>query len=107
MNDLIHLQMKFQQYLMQSNYAIENDIEETKRDPTKTRLEIYNNAYHLRLIEALSSNFPILQKSLGFDQFQELAQLYIHAHPSTFRSIRWFGDKLENFLLEHNNYCDF
>lgn len=107
MNNLTQLQKKFQQYLMQSNQAIENDIEETKSVSTKTRLEIYSNAYDSRLVQALSSNYPILQKYLGHDQFQELAHIYIHNYPSTFRSIRWFGDKLENFLLEDDNYKDY
>lgn len=107
MNHLINLQNKFQNYLINSNIDINADIEETKKVSATTRLQIYSNAYQFRLIEALSSNYPILQKYLGDELFQELALLYIDAHPSTFRSIRWFGDQLENFLREHDKYNEF
>jgi len=107
MNNLMNLQNKFQSYLINSDCDINADIEETKKVSATTRLQIYSNAYRFRLIEALSSNYPILQKFLGEVLFQELALHYIDAYPSTFRSIRWFGDKLENFLREHDEYNAF
>lgn len=107
MNDLMNLQNKFQSYLITSAGDINKDIKETNKISASTRLQIYSNAYQFRLIEALASNFPILQKYLGEQQFQELALLYIAAHPSAFKSIRWFGDRLENFLREHSKYAEF
>lgn len=107
MNNLINLQNKFQSYLTTSDGEINTDIEETKKVSAATRLQIYSNAYRFRLIEALESNYPILQKYLGDELFQELALLYIDAHPSTFKSIRWFGDQLQNFLREHDEYTEF
>ena len=35
-------------------------------------------------------------KSGGDDGFRELAAAYVSAHPSHFRSIRWFGDRLRD-----------
>src|SRR5579862_3161955 len=107
MTNLMNLQNKFQSYLINSNNDIRLDIEETKKVSATTRLQIYSNAYRFRLIEALASNYPVLQKYLGADSFQELAIQYIDEHPSTFRSIRWFGNQLENFLREHNQYNAF
>jgi hypothetical protein len=107
MNHLMNIQNKFQSYLITNDANIKMDIEETKKVSATTRLQIYSNAYRCRLIEALAANFPILQKYLGEEQFQELALLYIVAHPSTFKSIRWFGDQLENFLREHDKYTEF
>jgi len=107
MNHLMNLQIKFQSYLINSENDINSDIEETKKVSASTRLQIYRNAYRFRLIEALASNYPILQKYLGDELFQELATLYINAHPSTFKSIRWFGDQLENFLQGHDKYSEF
>ncbi len=106
MNDLSHLQNKFQSYLIHDDCNIHADIEETKKVSATTRLEIYSNAYRSRLIEALASNYPVLQKTLGDEPFQELALLYLDAYPSTFRSIRWFGDRLEFFLREHDQYAE-
>jgi len=102
MSALMHLQNKFQSYLINSDCDINADIEETKKVSAITRLQIYGDAYQSRLIEALASNYPILQKYLGDESFQELALHYIDEHPSTFRSIRWFGDQFENFLQKHN-----
>ncbi len=105
MKPLMNLQNKFQSYLVTSDGDINAYIEETKKVSATTRLEIYSNAYRYRLIEALSSNYPILQTYLGDELFQELALLYIASHPSTFKSIRWFGDQLESFLREQ--YTEF
>jgi len=104
MTNLMNLQNKFQSYLVNLDSNIKSDIEETKKVSATTRLQIYSNAYRFRLIDALSSNYPMMQKYLGDDSFHELALLYIDAYPSTFRSIRWFGDQLEIFLRDHNKY---
>lgn len=106
MNNLMNLQNKFQTYLIDSDFSIENSIIETQKTRVKIRLEIYSNAYCFRLIEALSSNYPILKIYLGNEQFETLAKLYIKEYPSQFRSIRWFGDKLEFFLKNNNDYGD-
>jgi hypothetical protein len=107
MDKLITLQNKFQSYLMTANEVIHSEIEGTQKVSSHTRLEIYFHAYRHRLIDALASNYPILQKYLGEQAFEELALLYIDAHPSPFRSIRWFGNQLENFLQEQVIYADY
>lgn len=104
MNGLRHLQNKFQAYLLQSNSAFQNHIVTTGKVSAETRLAIYANAYRSRLIEALAANYPILQVYLGCEQFKELGQAYLSACPSSYRSIRWFGDKLAHFLCENSPY---
>jgi len=64
-------------------------------------LEVYVDAYWGRLREALSDNYPVLHRALGDDGFRELAVAYLGAHPSHFRSIRWFGDRLAEFIAAH------
>lgn len=59
---------------------------------------LYRMAYRARLLAALRDNFPVLHRALGDEAFADLAHDYIDAHPSRFRSIRWFGDALVNFL---------
>lgn len=59
---------------------------------------LYRVAYRARLLAALRDNFPVLQRALGDEAFADLAHDYIDAHPSRFRSIRWFGDALVAFL---------
>ena len=59
---------------------------------------LYRMAYRARLLAALRDNFPVLHRALGDEAFAGLAHDYIAAHPSRFRSIRWFGDALVDFL---------
>lgn len=62
------------------------------------RMQIYAFAYRSRLQEALAHNFPVLQSHLGESAFAALAGSYIEAHPSTFVSIRAFGDRFAPWL---------
>jgi hypothetical protein len=59
---------------------------------------IYLQAYRARLSAALRDNYPVLLRALGDDAFAALASAYIANRPSRFRSIRWFGDALSDFL---------
>lgn len=65
---------------------------------TAPRLNVYRNAYRLRLVEALRSNYPVLHRVLGDDEFAALGQAYLADHPSREPSIRWFGDRLCGWL---------
>jgi hypothetical protein len=59
---------------------------------------IYLQAYRARLTAALQDNYPVLRRAIGDDAFAALAGAYIVWRPSNFRSIRWFGDCLADFL---------
>src|SRR3990167_541674 len=98
MNNLHDLQCKFQSCLIHSDPDFKSYINNTGKLSIETRLSIYENAYRLRLMDALAANYPVLYKCLGDDQFNQLAESYLKCHPSTYRSIRWFGDKLAFFL---------
>jgi hypothetical protein len=62
------------------------------------RVGIYQDAYHLRLAEALASNYPAIEQYLGEEEFGAMARAYTSAHPSCNTSIRWFGSRLALFL---------
>ena len=64
---------------------------------------IYVNAYRARLREALCDNYPILALALGDESFDQLAEVFIEASPSRFRSIRWFGDGLAAFMAQRDD----
>ena len=67
----------------------------------EARLEIYHQAYRLRLIDALRNDYPALQTYLGEDNFAALAMEFIATNPSHNPSLRWFGEKLPHFLKDH------
>jgi hypothetical protein len=104
---LLALQNKFQAHLLHAENAIQNEIVSTENVSTAIRLSVYSNAYRSRLYEALVSHYPALQIYLGGEQFEMLASDYIELNPSHYRSIRWFGDKVVDFLKDNEPYNDF
>lgn len=106
MKDLMSLQDKFQAYLLDANNQIEDLIVGTDKVPVELRLMVYGNAYRSRLLEALESTYPVLKAYLGDDDFYQLGHEYLDAFPSTYPSIRWFGDQLSAFLKDHEYYSN-
>lgn len=106
MNKLSDLQKDFQHYLLTSNAAFKQCINGTATFSAEARLSIYENAYRARLIDALANNYPVLQKYLGCEAFNQLGMVYLKSNPSTHRSIRWFGDTLATFLAETIFYAE-
>ncbi len=104
LQNLSQLQNYFQDYLHQGKNNIQQYIVDTQKVSAESRLTIYSDAYRLRLLEALTDTYPTMLKYLGESSFTELATAYIDAHPSTYKSIRWFGDSLANFLSQGAQY---
>jgi Putative DNA-binding domain len=70
------------------------------------RLGVYVDAYVLRLLEALRTNYPALHQLLGDQDFDHMACRYLAAHPPSHSSIRWFGSRLSNFLGRETPYTN-
>lgn len=64
------------------------------------RLDIYRHAYRARLVAALRSNYPVLHRVLGDEDFEALALDYLAHRPHRQPSIRWFGDALAEHLAD-------
>jgi len=95
---LAQLQRQFQDNVLRGEPQMLAHVIATEAVPAQTRLSIYSEGYRLRLIDALAGNMPRMQQLLGEQEFATLAQHYIDECPSTFRSIRWFGDRLAESL---------
>ncbi len=106
MSELAALQGRFMRWLLQGDPELAADVADDGRLPLQTRLEVYRNAYGLRLAEALADSYPAVHTLLGDARFDALARSYIEAHPSTYRSIRWFGDRLAAYLAERAPWCE-
>ena len=98
MHKLLTLQKALQNFLLHSDAAIKKLIIGTKKFPIKKRLAIYQNAYQLRLVEALGDNFPKLKQYMGDDEFEKCGLHYLAKFPSNYTSIRWFGAELAVYL---------
>jgi hypothetical protein len=98
------LQKDMQQYLLGKTSGITAAIVDTPPLPAKDRLAIYRNAYQVRLIDALHETYPVLHSLLGDEVWVELGEAFVAEYPSTFRSIRWYGRELPDFLAEREPF---
>ena len=96
MHTLSPLLARFQQQVLGGSLAGAGSFDEVTG-----HMDIYIQAYQGRMRQALASNFPVLHRAMGDDDFAQLAQAYCTAHPSTHRSIRWLGDSLLPYLEAH------
>jgi hypothetical protein len=95
---LAELQSDLQDFLLDKRINADDLTLETPSFSKHERLQIYHEAYRLRLIDALGNDYPALKKLLGEDEFVSLAKIFISKYPSNHPSLRWFGEKLSVFL---------
>jgi hypothetical protein len=69
-----------------------------RTDGSPPLLAVYRHAYRARLVAALADNHTVLQRALGDEAFDALGRAYAEACPSTRPSIRWYGDRLADFM---------
>ena len=98
MSTLRQLQDDFQACVLYCKEHFSGQIVSTATADATERLEVYQHAYRLRLLEVLGNDFPGLKGLIGQQQFTELAGAYIAAHPSTSRSVRQLGAYLCAFI---------
>lgn len=67
------------------------------------RLAIYVNAYTARLAESLAATYPHVRQALGPTAFACLCARFAREHPSTFPSVRDYGEAFPAFLFEHHD----
>lgn len=107
MSGLQRLQEDFQYYLLTGNNQIHAQVLGSDQVSSNERLTIYADAYRLRLLEALATDFPGLHALLGAVEFDAMARAYITLHPSPYFSLRWYGDRLGEFLRTTEPYSKY
>jgi hypothetical protein len=100
------LQVDMQRHLLGQESAVTAAIVDAPPLPAADRLAIYRNAYQVRLIDALHETYPVLHGLLGDEAWVEMGQAYVAAHPSVFRSIRWYGRELAVFMAASPPYSE-
>jgi hypothetical protein len=97
---LVAVQHAFQDYVLHGTDGIADRIEPGRLADYQRRLAIYYDAYRLRLVEALGTDFDALVTVMGKEGFQHACRAYVEATPSMFRNVRWYGGNLAAFLRE-------
>ena len=98
MTRLAELQKKLQHYVLHPHPGMDDDVIGSENASAQVRLEIYADAYRLRLIEALATDYSAVKALAGEAGFDRLARAYIDSHPSTYYNVRWFGGNFPDFL---------
>ena len=100
------LQDQMMSYLLHDERAIDEHIVEQGKVSINTRLNIYKNAYKVRLRETIDNDHPILGLYLGDELFQAMVDGYLDQFPSTQTSLRHFAHQLPEFLSNTSPFCD-
>lgn len=98
MSTLIQLQRAFQAYVYDREGGMLTYVVGNTQVTAEERLNVYAEAYRLRLIEVLGNEFPGLRALVGEQGFEVLAQGYIQSSPSSKFNVRWYGAGLADFL---------
>ena len=77
---------------------VEDVVLPSARLTAAERVEIYHGMYPGRMVEALESDYPALQRLLGADGFADLVRDYVQAHPSRSYTLNRLGDHFPEFV---------
>ena len=69
--------------------------------PRDQRLGVYADAYFLRLLECLETDFPATRRALGKEAFAPLVADYLQNHPSSSPNVGDLGEAMPVFLRTH------
>lgn len=98
------LQRAFQDYLLATSDGFQAAVRDTSKADRVTLLDVYRDGYALRLIEALTTDYPGVMAMAGPADFDHMARAYIAAHPSHHPSVRWYGRDMADFLATTEPY---
>lgn len=106
MSDLARLQQQFVAFLQgqQSDFPVL--IGDQPPVATDIRLNIYQNAYRMRLRETIDNDHPMLGKYLGDEFYDILVANYIDTYPSKVKSLRYFCDAIPTLLAEQKPFAE-
>jgi len=102
--DLQQMQSAFKGYLFSGVNQLElaSSVASANNIDSILRLDVYRNAYYVRLQEALAHDFPALLAVMGDELFGRDMAVYLQAYPSTDPSIRYIGQYLSRWFIQNN-----
>lgn len=103
MNNLSRLQHEFQARVLTPDAADAPAwVSAGGRAAPATQLGVYCHAYRARLQEVLAKDFPAINLAMGDDDFYDLVDKYIQVHPSSFFSLRDFGEQFAGYIAQQS-----
>ncbi len=95
---LTGLQQAFHDHLLNMTSSIVQEVVDSGGISVDHRLNIYHNAYRVRLLENLQDAYEKTFAYLGDATFQATALAFIEAHPPQHRNLRWHGAAFPQWL---------
>ncbi|MET0661114.1 MAG: DNA-binding domain-containing protein [Steroidobacteraceae bacterium] len=96
---LAELQRAVQTAVLENDGTADHLVRGTEHFDARSRLRVYEHAFHQRLIEALSVTYPALRTVLGEPKFRQLTRAFVKRFPPRHFSIRYFGGTLDSFIV--------
>lgn len=78
-----------------TDFAVETSL------PAAARLAVYRHNSRSFFDGALRSTYPVVERRVGADYFQQLSVHYRRAYPSTRGDLHWVGQRFPAFLQSH------
>lgn len=100
---------EFKAALLDARMPAPGDLQDPGGAPAGARFSVYRNNVVVSLSEALMTAFPLVKSLLGQQLFQQLAEVFVRAHPPTSPLMMFYGEALPAFLdgfepLQHLGY---
>lgn len=106
MPSLIQIQQEFIALLQNGDRNIEHRVIQQGKLSNAQRIDIYSSGYRIRLRGVIDSDHANLGKYLGDDLFDEMVEGYINSMPSQHSSLRFYADKLPEYLRNTSPFSD-
>lgn len=95
---LSDLQIALHGHMLNQPSAIAQEVVDGGRISVDLRLNIYYNAYRIRLMDNLRDAYEKTCAYIGDETFDVAALAFIEANPPQHRSLRWHGTEFPQFL---------
>lgn len=107
MSDFARQQADFQRGILAGDDAVLAEILDSDKEKRATLFGVYRYAYGSRLVEALRNDHELLHVYLGDEMFDEMGHAYVKARPSEHPNLRWFSQRLPEFLRANAPYSGY
>lgn len=106
MPSLKDVQQEFMALLQDNDRQIESRVIKQGALNSSQRVDIYRTGYRIRLRGVIDSDHEMLSLYLGDDLFEQLVEGYIDAAPSEHPSLRFFAERMPEYLSKTAPFAD-